>query len=142
MGPWVKVLLANPGELKFNFQPGVMAHAFNPSTQEAEAGGFLSSRPAWSTERVPGQPELHRETLSWKKKNSISRTYIKVEERAGEMAQQLRAPTALPEVMSSNPSNHRKMSWNKREKGKGEEKVEGRTELIKLSSDLHTCTTA
>jgi hypothetical protein len=33
------------------FQPvlGVVAHAFNPSTQEAEAGGFLSSRPAWST---------------------------------------------------------------------------------------------
>jgi hypothetical protein len=27
----------------------VVAHAFNPSTQEAEAGGFLSSRPAWST---------------------------------------------------------------------------------------------
>jgi hypothetical protein len=31
----------------------VMAHAFNPSTWEAEAGGFLSSRPAWSTEWVP-----------------------------------------------------------------------------------------
>jgi hypothetical protein len=29
---------------------GVVAHSFNPSTQEAEAGGFLSSRPAWSTE--------------------------------------------------------------------------------------------
>jgi hypothetical protein len=29
--------------------PSVVAHAFNPSTQEAEAGGFLSSRPAWST---------------------------------------------------------------------------------------------
>jgi hypothetical protein len=28
---------------------GVVAHAFNPSTQEVEAGGFLSSRPAWST---------------------------------------------------------------------------------------------
>jgi hypothetical protein len=27
----------------------VMAHAFNPSTCEAEAGGFLSLRPAWST---------------------------------------------------------------------------------------------
>jgi major histocompatibility complex class I len=26
------------------------AHAFNPSTWEAEAGGFLSLRPAWSTE--------------------------------------------------------------------------------------------
>jgi major histocompatibility complex class I len=25
-------------------------HAFNPSTWETEAGGFLSSRPAWSTE--------------------------------------------------------------------------------------------
>jgi hypothetical protein len=28
----------------------VVAHAFNPSTWETEAGGFLSSRPAWSTE--------------------------------------------------------------------------------------------
>jgi hypothetical protein len=42
----------------------VVAHAFNPSTREAEAGGFLSSRPAWSTKWVPGQPGLHRETLS------------------------------------------------------------------------------
>jgi hypothetical protein len=25
----------------------VVVHAFNPSTWEAEAGGFLSSRPAW-----------------------------------------------------------------------------------------------
>jgi hypothetical protein len=30
--------------------PGMVAHDFNPSTREAEAGGFLSSRPAWSTE--------------------------------------------------------------------------------------------
>jgi hypothetical protein len=42
----------------------VVAHAFHSSTWEAEAGGFLSSRPAWSTELVPGQPGLHRETLS------------------------------------------------------------------------------
>jgi hypothetical protein len=28
----------------------VVAHAFNPSTWEAEAGRFLSSRLAWSTE--------------------------------------------------------------------------------------------
>jgi hypothetical protein len=39
----------------------VVVHAFNPSTWEAEAGRFLSSRPAWSTE-----PGLHRETLSQK----------------------------------------------------------------------------
>jgi hypothetical protein len=45
-----------------------MVHAFNPSTWEAEAGGFLSSRPAWSTKLVPGQPGLHRETLSQKNK--------------------------------------------------------------------------
>jgi hypothetical protein len=30
-------------------QPGIVAHAFNPSTPEAETGGSLSSRPAWST---------------------------------------------------------------------------------------------
>jgi hypothetical protein len=29
--------------------PGVVVYACNPSTQEAEAGGFLSWRPAWST---------------------------------------------------------------------------------------------
>jgi hypothetical protein len=27
----------------------VVVHTFNPSTWEAEAGGFLSLRPAWST---------------------------------------------------------------------------------------------
>ena len=32
--------------LKTGKQPGEVAHAFNPSTEEAEAGGFLSSRPA------------------------------------------------------------------------------------------------
>ena len=28
-------------------KPGVVAHAFNPNTWEAEAGGFQSLRPAW-----------------------------------------------------------------------------------------------
>jgi hypothetical protein len=28
---------------------GMVAHVFNPSTREAEASGFLNSRPAWST---------------------------------------------------------------------------------------------
>jgi hypothetical protein len=45
------------------------AHTFNPSILEAEEGGFLSLRPAWSTEQVLGQPGLHRETLSQKNKN-------------------------------------------------------------------------
>ena len=46
----------------------VVAHAFNPSTRKAEVGGFLSSRPSWSTKWVSGQPRLYRETLSQKKK--------------------------------------------------------------------------
>jgi hypothetical protein len=44
----------------------VVAPTFNPSTGEAEEGRFLSSRPAWSAEWVPGQPGLYRETLSQK----------------------------------------------------------------------------
>jgi hypothetical protein len=36
-------------EIQRERKPGVVAHAFNPSTPEAEAGGLLSSRPAWST---------------------------------------------------------------------------------------------
>jgi hypothetical protein len=45
---------------------GVVAHPFSPSTRQAEAGRFLSSRPAWSTKGAPGQLGLFRETLSWK----------------------------------------------------------------------------
>jgi hypothetical protein len=63
---------------KMKIEPGVVVHAFNPSTWEAEAGRSLSSRPAWSTEWVPGQPGLHRETLSrkTKKKKIIYFIYV------------------------------------------------------------------
>jgi hypothetical protein len=47
-----------------------VAHTFNPSTWEAEAGRFLSSRPAWYTKWVLGQPGLYRETLSQKTKQN------------------------------------------------------------------------
>jgi hypothetical protein len=49
-------------------KPDMVVHAFNPSTREAEAGGFLSLRPTWSTKGVPGQPGLYRKTLSQKTK--------------------------------------------------------------------------
>ena len=36
--------------IELAIQPGVVEHAFNPRTWEAEAGRFRSSRLAWSTE--------------------------------------------------------------------------------------------
>jgi hypothetical protein len=49
-------------------KPGVVAHTFDPSTQEAEAGGFLSSRPAWSTSKFQDS-QNYIEKLCLKKKN-------------------------------------------------------------------------
>jgi hypothetical protein len=62
---------------------------FDPSTQEAEAGGFLRSRPAWSTKQVPRQPGLHKETLSQKQTNMGLERWF-----SGSL-------TACPEVLSS-----------------------------------------
>jgi hypothetical protein len=41
----------------------VVVHAFNPSTWEAEAGRFLSSRPAWSTEFQDSQDYTEKSHL-------------------------------------------------------------------------------
>jgi hypothetical protein len=57
-------------------QWAVVAHTFNPSTWEAEWSGFLSSRPAWSTKWVPGQPGLYRETLPQKKKGILATQWV------------------------------------------------------------------
>jgi hypothetical protein len=68
--PLVEVACVATPFWDITWEPGVVAHAFNLSTWEAEAGGFLSSRPAWSTKWGPGQPGLHRETLSRKNKHT------------------------------------------------------------------------
>jgi hypothetical protein len=68
----------------------MVVHTFNPNTRESEAGGFLSSRLAWSTEK----PCLEKQKTKTTTKG------------AGEMAQLLRALIALLKVLSSNPSNH------------------------------------
>jgi hypothetical protein len=53
------LILALKKKKKKKVSKAVVAHAFSSSTWEAEAGRFLSSRPAWSTEWVPGQPGLY-----------------------------------------------------------------------------------
>ena len=52
------------------------SHAFNPNTWEAEAGGSLSSRSTWYAEQVPGQSELHRETVSGAGGWAFKKTFI------------------------------------------------------------------
>jgi hypothetical protein len=52
--------------LRFYSWMSVVVHAFNPSTWEAKADRSLSSKLTWSIEQGPGQPGLHRETLSQK----------------------------------------------------------------------------
>jgi hypothetical protein len=47
----------------------VVAHAFNPSTREAEAGGFLSSRTARATQRNPiSKKQKNKQTKKTKNK--------------------------------------------------------------------------
>jgi hypothetical protein len=73
----------------------VVVHAFNPSIWEAEAGRFLSSRPAWSTEWVPGQPGLYRKTLSQKTKENKSTTTksLKIKTKQNKSKKEKRNPT-------------------------------------------------
>jgi hypothetical protein len=69
----------------------MVAHSFNPSTWKAEAGRYLNLRPDYSYGSARA-----------KQRNHVSEN----KKRAGEMVQWLRALTALPEGLSSNPSNH------------------------------------
>jgi hypothetical protein len=48
----------------------VVVHTFNPCTWEAEAGGFLSSRPAWSTDCSGTARVTQRNPVSEKKNNN------------------------------------------------------------------------
>jgi hypothetical protein len=87
----------------------MVVQAFNPRTWEAEAGGFLSLRPPWSTKvssRTARAIEKSCLKKTKKQKNKKKKERKKVTFKAGEMVQQLRALTALPEVLSSIPSSH------------------------------------
>ena len=47
----------------------MVAHSFNPSTRRQRQIDLCEFK-TWSTELVPGQPGLHRETLSQNNKNN------------------------------------------------------------------------
>jgi hypothetical protein len=86
----------------------VVAHTFHPSTWEA----------AWSTEWVPGQPGLHRETLS--QTNKQTRTFLSV----SEMTQYIRTLINQPNNLSQLLDPHGQTRRNS----------------FKLTSGLHMCT--
>jgi hypothetical protein len=65
-------LVLHSTPLRLCSSQAVVVHAFNPSTWEAEAGRFLSSRPTWSTESVPGQPG-YTERPCLKKQNKTNK---------------------------------------------------------------------
>jgi hypothetical protein len=71
--------LLNHGLFKSLLQPGVVAHTFNLSTREAEAGGFPSLRLAWSTKWVPGQPGLNRNPVSKNKNKNKNKNSLLLE---------------------------------------------------------------
>jgi hypothetical protein len=56
-----------------------LAHAFNPSTQEAEAGGFLSSRPACleKTNKKTKKQKQKKRRRRRRKKAYTKKVYLK-----------------------------------------------------------------
>jgi hypothetical protein len=54
-----------------------VAHAFNPSTWEAEAGRFLSSRPAWSTSKFQDSQSYTEKPCLEKEKETTTTTKTK-----------------------------------------------------------------
>jgi hypothetical protein len=57
----------------------VVVHAFNPSTWGAEAGGFMSSRPAWSTKWVPDSQGYTEKPCFRKKRKKETNIFIVVQ---------------------------------------------------------------
>jgi hypothetical protein len=107
-------------KLKNNKWSGMMVHTFDPSIQEAEAGGPLSCRPAWATQRNAVSKYQNDSNSNNSNSSSSSRKrYGNVgsagraaspnknnDSGPGEMPQWFRALTALPEDCDSIPSNY------------------------------------
>jgi hypothetical protein len=88
----MKVAVVCDKERKVQMEQGVVAHAFNPSTQEAEAGGFLSSRPAWSKSEF-------QDSQGYTEKSCLEKPKKKKERK--------KSPDGLREWSEADPSLHR-----------------------------------
>jgi hypothetical protein len=78
-----------------------MEHTFNPGTWDTEAGRV---QPSKQSEFQSSQGYTEKPCL--KKNKTKTPNKQENQPQAGEMAQQLRALTVLPKVLSSNPSKH------------------------------------
>jgi hypothetical protein len=87
---------------------GIVVHAFNPSTREAEAGRFLSSRPAWSTKVSSRTARAIQRNPASKNKKKKKCIYIYKYKFFGgwQDGSVVKSTDTIPEVLSSNPSNH------------------------------------
>jgi hypothetical protein len=87
IGPYLPLCLQgwkHKRYLRHACQPGVVVHAFNPSTREAEAIRFLSSRPAWSTfQDSQGYTEKPCLEKSKKKKKKKKKTCMSMKKKNG-----------------------------------------------------------
>jgi hypothetical protein len=98
----------------------VVAHAFNPSTWEAEAGGFLSLRPAWSIKVSSGQPGLHREILFRKTKKKQKKNKKK------------------PKKQKTNKKKTKKEKKRKEKKRKEKKKEKSQANFCYICKPIHT----
>lgn len=93
-------LLKHLGKIKLKISQALVARTFNPKNWEAEGDGYLSWRPAWSTEFQASQG--YKETLSWTKQNKTKNRKIfafnkalEVSEWGGSITQALLFPSPL-----------------------------------------------
>lgn len=65
----------------------MLVHSFSPRIQETEAGGFKTGLMYFA---VPGQPGLHRESLSQKKKRFVcSKIHDSSTKESGEITSEM-----------------------------------------------------
>ena len=74
------------------------ALTFNPSTHDAKRGGAMKLSPAWSTQQVPGQAELHGMILYKKERQKDERKKDRKKERKKEGRKDCKGKICVKEI--------------------------------------------